>query len=159
MASGIAFVMAPATESIMGSLPLGKAGVGSAVNDTTRQTGGALGIAVIGSIFAARYHHLITPPAGLTAAAEAAIRDSIGRARAVAAQPGIPASVANDIRDAASSAYVGGMQLAVLVGAGITLFAAAVAWRYLPKRPVGAEQALAEELELAERAAPTEVLV
>ena len=44
---------APATESIMGSLPPGQAGVGSAVNDTTRQTGGALGVAVLGSIFAA----------------------------------------------------------------------------------------------------------
>src|SRR3954454_15112651 len=53
---GMGMVMAPATESIMGSLPKVKAGVGSAVNDTTRQTGGALGVAVIGSIFAARYH-------------------------------------------------------------------------------------------------------
>ena len=43
MAAGMGLVMAPATESIMGSLPLGKAGVGSAVNDTTRQVGGALG--------------------------------------------------------------------------------------------------------------------
>src|SRR5262249_13517747 len=55
MASGIALVMAPATESIMGSLPLGKAGVGSAVNDTTRQVGGALGVAVIGSVLASIY--------------------------------------------------------------------------------------------------------
>ena len=38
-------VMAPATESIMGSLPPAKAGVGSAVNDTTREVGGALGVA------------------------------------------------------------------------------------------------------------------
>ena len=44
MASGMALTMAPATESIMSSLPLGKAGVGSAVNDTTRQVGGALGV-------------------------------------------------------------------------------------------------------------------
>ena len=43
----------------MGSLPRAKAGVGSAVNDTTRQTGGALGVAVIGSIFALRYHAVI----------------------------------------------------------------------------------------------------
>ena len=39
----------------MGSLPLAKAGVGSAVNDTTRQVGGALGVAVIGSLFASGY--------------------------------------------------------------------------------------------------------
>ena len=55
MASGMALTMAPATESIMGSLPLGKAGVGSAVNDTTRQVGGALGVAVIGSVLASIY--------------------------------------------------------------------------------------------------------
>ena len=47
--------MAPATESIMGSLPLAKAGVGSAVNDTTRQVGGALGVAIIGSLLASQY--------------------------------------------------------------------------------------------------------
>ena len=50
MAAGMGLVMAPATESIMGSLPRAKAGVGSAVNDTTRQVGGALGVAVIGSV-------------------------------------------------------------------------------------------------------------
>ncbi len=55
MSAGMAVAMAPATESIMGSLPLGKAGVGSAVNDTTRQLGGALGIAVIGSVLASVY--------------------------------------------------------------------------------------------------------
>ena len=45
MAVGMGLAMAPATESVMGSLPREKAGVGSAVNDTTRQMGGALGVA------------------------------------------------------------------------------------------------------------------
>src|SRR5262249_46980588 len=49
---GMAHVMAPATESIMGSLPRAKAGVGSAVNDTTRQVGGAIGVALLGSLLA-----------------------------------------------------------------------------------------------------------
>ena len=62
---GMGFIMAPATESIMGSLPKAKAGVGSAVNDTTRQAGGALGVAVIGSVFAATYHRVIEVPAGI----------------------------------------------------------------------------------------------
>ena len=47
--------MAPATESVMGSLPRSKAGVGSAVNDTTRQVGGALGVAIIGSVVSSAY--------------------------------------------------------------------------------------------------------
>ena len=55
MAVGMGLTMAPATDSVMGSLPLGKAGVGSAVNDTTRQVGGALGVAIIGSVMSSIY--------------------------------------------------------------------------------------------------------
>ena len=52
---GMGLTMAPATESIMGSVPRAKAGVGSAVNDTTRQVGGALGVAIIGSVMASTF--------------------------------------------------------------------------------------------------------
>ncbi len=55
LALGMSLTMAPATESIMGSLPPAKAGVGSAVNDTTRELGGALGVAVLGSLLASGY--------------------------------------------------------------------------------------------------------
>ena len=55
LAIGMGLVMAPATESIMGSLPRAKAGVGSAMNDTTRQVGGALGVAVVGSVMLSTY--------------------------------------------------------------------------------------------------------
>ena len=55
MACGMGMTMAPATESVMGSLPRSKAGVGSAINDTTRQVGGALGIAIIGSVVSSVY--------------------------------------------------------------------------------------------------------
>src|SRR5262249_40660111 len=57
---GMWIARAPATESIMGSLPREKAGIGSAMNDTTRQVGGALGVAVLGSITAASYHASIS---------------------------------------------------------------------------------------------------
>src|SRR6201999_698651 len=76
---GMGLTPAPATESIMGSLPPGKSGVGSAVNDTTRQTGGALGVAVIGSVFAPRYHSGGDASA-LPAAVRAPVHDSIGDA-------------------------------------------------------------------------------
>jgi EmrB/QacA subfamily drug resistance transporter len=59
---GMGLTAAPATESIMGSLPPAKAGVGSAMNDTTRQVGGALGVAVLGSILASGYRTAIQPP-------------------------------------------------------------------------------------------------
>src|SRR5258705_6997057 len=62
---GMGITVSPVTESIMGSLPPGRAGVGSAVNDTTRPTGGALGVAVIRSIFASQHHATFHAPRGL----------------------------------------------------------------------------------------------
>ena len=55
MASGMGLTMAPATSAVMNSLPREKAGVGSAMNDTTRMIGGALGLAISGSVFASIY--------------------------------------------------------------------------------------------------------
>ena len=52
---GLGLTTAPATESIMGSLSADKAGIGSAVNDTTRELGGTLGVAIIGSVFSSVY--------------------------------------------------------------------------------------------------------
>ncbi|WP_225728943.1 MULTISPECIES: MFS transporter [unclassified Nocardia] len=52
---GFAVVQGPATDSIMASVPVEQAGAGSAVNDTTRETGGALGVAVLGSVMASVY--------------------------------------------------------------------------------------------------------
>src|ERR671936_191555 len=67
---------APCTASIMSAVPLGKAGVGSAVNDTTRELGGALGVAVLGSLAASHYtaslaDSLGSVPNGVATAAEA----------------------------------------------------------------------------------------
>ena len=64
MGAGMANVMAPCTDSIMGSLPRAKAGVGSAVNDTTRQMGGAVGVAVFGSIMASHFTSSVTDKLG-----------------------------------------------------------------------------------------------
>ncbi|WP_280468686.1 MFS transporter [Nocardia cyriacigeorgica] len=61
MALGLAIVQGPATESIMSSLPLNEAGAGSAVNDTTREFGGTLGVAVLGSIVASYYTTKVAP--------------------------------------------------------------------------------------------------
>ena len=81
--------MAPATESIMGSLPRAKAGVGSAMNDTTRQVGGALGVAIIGSVMSSVYGPQVADrvhDAGLTGEPVAVARTASGR-RWVAADP------------------------------------------------------------------------
>ncbi|MBK6311596.1 MAG: MFS transporter [Candidatus Microthrix sp.] len=131
---GMGLVMPPATESIMGSLPKARAGVGSAVNDTTRQTGGALGVAVIGSIFAAQYRSKVVIPAGLPEQVRAGMEDSIGSGLRIARQMKLPAADLAAVHDAASVAFVSGMQLAVVIAAVIVALAGVVAWRYLPAR-------------------------
>ena len=148
---GMGLVIAPATESIMGSLPKAKAGVGSAVNDTTRQTGGALGVAIIGSVFAATYHHVIKVPAGLPAAAGPMVHDSIGAALDAVTRFDLPAALADSVHDAASSAFFRGMQVAAWVGTAVVVCAVIVAYRYLPARatPVRGDDELDEDARLA----------
>jgi len=83
MAAGMGLVMAPATESIMGSLPRAKAGVGSAVSDTPRPVGGALGVAIIGSVMSSVYHDRVASLVtghNLSATASDTIRSSLGGA-------------------------------------------------------------------------------
>lgn len=146
MAFGMALTMAPATESIMGALPRDKAGVGSAVNDTTRQVGGALGVAVIGSLFSSRY---MPKMADVIAGSSApvppemaeAIKGSIGGARSVAekvAEMGMQEQ-ADALMESAKSAFVSGMHSAVLVGAIIAFIGALVALFFLPARAADEE--------------------
>lgn len=146
MAFGMALTMAPATESIMGALPRDKAGVGSAVNDTTRQVGGALGVAVIGSLFSSRYMPKMADVISGSSApvppemAEA-IKGSIGGARSVAdkvAEMGMQEQ-ADALMESAKSAFVSGMHSAVLVGAIIAFIGALVALFFLPARAADEE--------------------
>jgi EmrB/QacA subfamily drug resistance transporter len=133
MGFGMGMTMAPATDSIMGSLPLAKAGVGSAMNDTTRQVGGALGVAVLGSVLASTYSTAMTPlvTALPPPAAELAL-DSVGGAARVAAEIGEAGAA---LIRAATSAFVDGMGNAALVAAGVALAGAVVSAVFLPSRP------------------------
>jgi EmrB/QacA subfamily drug resistance transporter len=149
---GMGLVIAPATESIMGSLPKAKAGVGSAVNDTTRQTGGALGVAIIGSVFAATYHRVIDVPAGLPAAARPMVHDSIGAALDAIKNFHLSDQLGRVVHDAASTAFFRGMQVAAWVGAGVVVCAVVVAYRYLParaERPVPEDPERVDDARLA----------
>jgi hypothetical protein len=134
---GMGLVVAPATESIMGSVPLAKAGVGSAMNDTTRQVGGALGVAVLGSILAASYGAAIQPTLrGAPPQVAQTAGDSIGAAATIAAQLGPQGS---GLLEAARSAFIQGMGDAVQVGAGVAAAAAVLVLLFLPAR--GKEEA------------------
>lgn len=132
---GMGTAMAPATDSIMGSLPPERAGVGSAVNDTTRELGGALGVAVLGSILASHYRVSITSVAGfelLPPAAADAVKDGISGATAVAAR--LPAEAARQLNQAADAAFVNAISATVIVGAVIAVVGALIAFVFLPAR-------------------------
>ncbi|MHB1342810.1 MAG: MFS transporter [Thermoleophilia bacterium] len=129
---GMGATMAPATESIMGSLPLAKAGVGSAMNDTTRMVGGALGVAIIGSALSSSYSSTIQPAlTGLPPQAAALAGDSVGAALEVARRAG---PVADTLAEAARAAFVHAMGDALLIGAGIIMVGAVAVVAFLPSR-------------------------
>ena len=130
---GLGVAMTPATDAIMGALPKEQAGVGSAVNDTTREIGGAIGVAVLGSVFSAVYSSRMTEVANvLPAEIGSVVRDSIGGALAVAGQVGGTSGEA--IAAAARSAFVDGMATASLIGMGVAIAGALVALVWLPAR-------------------------
>jgi MFS transporter, DHA2 family, multidrug resistance protein len=135
MAAGLALTTSPATEAIMGALPRGKAGAGSAVNDTTREIGGTLGVAIVGSVLSSAYgSHLVTALArdGVPAAARAAARQSIVAGLDVAAH--LPAGLADVAAAAARQAFMDGLRSGSLVAAGATAAAALATLAFLPAR-------------------------
>jgi EmrB/QacA subfamily drug resistance transporter len=127
---GMANAMAPATDAIMGSLPEAKMSVGSAINDTTRVAGGALGVAVLGSLLASGYRgDMDAAVSALPEPAREIAQDSLAGGMAVAERLGDDrlASVAQD-------AFVSGMHTAALVAAAVALLGAIVAAVFLPSR-------------------------
>lgn len=136
MAVGLAMVTSPASESVMGSLPRDMAGVGSAINDTGREVGGTLGVAIIGSIFATTYGPRIVDlltPLSLPEEAVASAKESVGAAFAVAEQVGEP-SLAGTIRMSAGSSFLDGFQAACTTVGIIAIAGALLAFRFLPSR-------------------------
>ena len=126
--------MTPATNAIVSSLPDEKQGVASAVNDTTREIGTALGIAIMGSAFDAGYRHGIDGHlAGLPNHVADQAREAPGLALHAAGSLG-PRGVA--LINAAQDAFATGMRVAMLLGA--VLLAATAAYTFLraPGRPV-----------------------
>jgi hypothetical protein len=133
MGFGMGTTMAPATESIMSSLPLAHAGVGSAMNDTVRMVGGTLGVAILGSLLSSSYGAGMEGAVqGLPAQAGAAAQGSIGGAGAVAERLGGDAGVA--LSRAAETAFSSAMGSTLVVAAGVALAGALVALSVLPGR-------------------------
>jgi predicted MFS family arabinose efflux permease len=135
LGGGLGLTFAPATEAIMGSLSADKAGIGSAVNDTTRELGGTLGVAIVGSVFASIYTSRIGSAPALTALpadVRSTMKQSTAAAYKVIGQ--LPAAQAAGVRGAVNHAFLGGMQIGSLVCAAIALAAAVVVAALLPAR-------------------------
>jgi fucose permease len=141
MGAGLGLTQVPATDSILSVLPAAKAGVGSAINDATREAGGTLGVAIVGSVFASLFgsHLGHSAFAGLPGLAQATT--SAGSAYAVA--HGDPALVA-----AVQHAFMSAFDAGCVVGAAVC-WAGALAALFLPGRVHGHPQVSAAKAEIA----------
>jgi DHA2 family multidrug resistance protein-like MFS transporter len=124
---GLAPVFGLTTELIVGAAPPEQAGAASGISETASELGGALGIAVMGSIGVAVYRSQLTdhlPPQVPADVAEAA-RDTLGSAATVAAE--LPGALGQAVLQAAQEAFVAGMRLSSMLAAGIGLALAVLA--------------------------------
>ncbi len=131
MGTGLGLTQVSATDSIMSVLPAAKAGVGSAINDATREAGGTLGVAIVGSVFASIFaSHLDHSVLGrLPAGAVAQARSSVGAALAVAQGAG-----GGDLTAAVRDSFVAAFHVGCVVAA-LVCWAGALAAMALPGRP------------------------
>lgn len=136
LGGGLGLTTAPATDSIMGVVRPEQAGAGSAVNDATRQVGGTLGVAVIGSVFSTLYiRHLADSQvlAAMPETARSTAQEGLAQGLAVAAQA--PPPVAGAVRTAVDSAFLSGMQAGCWTAAAVCAAGAMFALAVLPAHP------------------------
>ncbi|MEO8695938.1 MAG: MFS transporter [Acidimicrobiales bacterium] len=130
---GLGFTTAPATEAIMGVVPPDKAGVGSAVNDATRELGGTLGVAIIGSIYVSIYRAgLDTSNLVMSPDSRVAAKESIGAAIATANRLGTDGTA---LLDTATRSFFDGFQVGCLVASAVLFVGAVFAAILLPSAP------------------------
>ncbi|MEW1565081.1 MFS transporter [Streptomyces sp. NPDC093509] len=125
LGAGMGLAMTPATTSITDALPRSLQNVGSAMNDLARELGGALGIAVLGSLLSAAYRDHLSLP-GLPDHVADAARSSLAAAHAI----GGPVS------DHATTAFVDGMHVALLGAAAAAVLAAVTVALLLRSAPL-----------------------
>jgi DHA2 family multidrug resistance protein-like MFS transporter len=149
---GMAPVFGLTTELIVGSAPPEQAGAASGISETGAELGGALGIAILGSIGIAIYRGELADrlPPGVPAAAAEAARDTLGGATVAAAQ--LPGDLGSAVLQAAREAFVAGMRLSSAIAAGIGVGLAILALIVLRKQePAASEGDETQELASAGR--------
>jgi EmrB/QacA subfamily drug resistance transporter len=132
---GIGFTMSPATSAIMNSLPPNRAGIGSAMNDTTRQLGGALGVAILGALMNSIYRSdvgVLSSQSGLAGGVMETIRGSVQSA--MVAAKGLAPELANLVVKTSRQAFVNGMKEAFFAASIAMVLAAVMAIIILPNR-------------------------
>jgi len=146
---GLAPVITLATELIVGSAPPEQAGAATGVSETSGELGGALGIAILGSIGTAVYRTEVADslPSGVPAAAADAARDTLGGALAIAQT--LPDAVGAALAAVARTAFIDALHFVAAVatvGAVVTAVAAAIALRRVPARSEPVEEGATESV-------------
>jgi EmrB/QacA subfamily drug resistance transporter len=146
LALSMGWIMAPATEAVVGAVPAAKSGVASATNTVARMVAGALGVAVVGSLVSSLYANDVEGSLGsLTPEAQARAADSIGAAGAIAAQ--LPPDSAAGLLATSGDAFTQAMSTGLIVAAMLAAAMAVVVARFIPGRePAAAVDAI--ELEM-----------
>ena len=139
MGLGLGLTSTAATESIMGVVRPEQAGAGSAVNDATREIGGTLGVAILGSVYSTLYLHHISASLHAPASAVRQAASSFGAGQVAAARLAGPGGAA--MEQVVRSAFMSGLHAACLVAAGVCAVGALAVARFLPSRPGAAEAA------------------
>ncbi|HSC90512.1 MAG TPA: MFS transporter [Gaiellaceae bacterium] len=138
------WVMAPATEAVVGAVPAAKTGVASATNTVARMVSGALGVAIVGSLVSSLYANDVDGSlAGLPVEVQARAEGSVGAAGAIAAL--LPADAASRLLSVTGDAFTTAMGRGLLVPAALAAAAAVVVVRFLPTlEPAAAETEASE---------------
>ena len=135
LALGLSSITAPTTEAVMGSVPDEQRGAAAGVNNTTRELGGTLGVAVFGSLFASAYAPRVVSafkPLPIPAGPKAEAHQSVAAALAVVKRA--PHSVQPYLEHVAFAAFHSGLQTACLAGAGVAVVGALTVFWLLPGR-------------------------
>jgi tetrahydromethanopterin S-methyltransferase subunit B len=152
MGHGIGATMAPMTAAVMNAVGSERAGLGSAMTNTSREVGGVFGIALLGTVLTTRLRHVIEPaltPLGLSSQQQAAVADAAGHGNI---DPALLATLPSDqqahVIDAFRTSFMSGFRISLIIGGLVLLTAAVVANRFIPGR-AAAREVMAEREGLA----------
>ena len=141
---GFGIVMPTATDTIMAAVPVDEAGIGSSMNDTSREMGFALGVAILGSIVTSIYRSDVTESLADVASSQVVrgVADSLGSLGQVTSL--LPADVASVVTTVANGAFVDAMRIGVLAGIGIVGLTIVIALLTMPSKMRAAQAELDE---------------